>query len=418
MDVLGLLLSQAVLLGLSGLISAAETALFSIAPLRLKELSRSAVPGEQAVARIMTRPREALVTILVVNTVVNILAAALGAEAAIGVLDSTEAGVLVATAIMTLLILVVGEIAPKTVAYHHAEPIARAAAGPLATLGRLLTPVSWPLLRFTDLALGRERRPDERVDLAEVEAMLRLAHAEGEVETHERDLVRGVIELGNSPLKDVMTPRTEILSLPADTDVATARERVQGAGFSKVPVSTGGPDEMSGFVTALDLLLGPADAPVAALVRPISYVPEVKPALELLDEFRRTGERIALVVDEHGHLVGLVTLTDLLEEISGEIIEGSDLHKVQYRLLGPRRVAIPGRMEIRFFNEEFGTELEAEDAETVAGLVLERAGRIPGPGERFRFDSVELEILEVEPNKILSIAVTLPEAGRPEGEAR
>jgi CBS domain containing-hemolysin-like protein len=410
MDLLGLVLSQVVLLGVSGLISAAETALFSIAPLRLKEMAASANRGEQSVAEIMRHPRQTLVTILVVNTVVNILASALGAEAALRVLDP-GVGVLASTAVMTLLIVVVGEIAPKTVAYRHAEPIARASAAPLRTLGRVLSPVGWPLLRVTDLVVGRERRPDEHVDLAEVEAMLRLAHAEGEVETHERDLVRGVIELGSSPLENVMTPRTEILSLPAETKVAAARDPVRRAGFSKIPVSGRDPDEMAGFVTALDLLLAPAEARVGDLVRTISYVPEVKPALELLEEFRISGERIALVVDEHGHLVGLITLTDLLEEISGEIVEGSDLHKVQYRTLGPRRVLIPGRMEIRFFNEEFGTALAAEDAETMAGLVLERIGRIPAPGETLACDGVALEIVQAEPNRILFIAATLPTRG-------
>jgi CBS domain containing-hemolysin-like protein len=324
-------------------------------------------------------------------------------------------GVAVATTVMTFLILVGGEIAPKTVAYRHAEPIARVVARPLLLLGRLLTPVRGPLLRLTDAVLGGEHRPDDRVDLDEVEAMLRMAHAEGEVETHERDLVRGVLELGSSPLEDVMTPRTEIFALPAGTTVAEARARVRESGFSKVPVASGEPDEMKGWVTARDLLLARPEAALGDIARPVRYVPEVKPALELLEEFRETGARMAMVVDEHGHLAGLVTLTDLLEEVSGEMVEHGDLHKVAYRKTGPRRVAIPGRMEIRYFNEEFGTELEAEEAETMAGLVLERTGRIPAAGDELTVDGVGFRVLERRPNRIVSLEVTMPPRGEEEG---
>lgn len=407
MEALPLGLTLAGLVLLSGFFSGSETALFSIAPLRLREMARSGSARERAVARAMERPREILVTILVGNMVVNILASALGTAAAVGVLGAGP-GVAVATIVMTFLILVGGEIAPKTVAYRHAEPIARVVARPLLVLGRLLTPVRKPLLRLTDAVLGSEHRPDDRVDLEEVEAMLRMAHAEGEVETHERDLVRGVLELGSSPLEDVMTPRTEIFSLPAETTVGEARPRVRESGFSKVPVASGEPDEMRGFVTARDLLLARPEATLGAIARPVRYVPEVKPALGLLEEFRESGARLAMVVDEHGHLAGLVTLTDLLEEVSGEMVEHGDLHKVAYRKTGPRRVAIPGRMEIRFFNEEFGTELEAEEAETMAGLLLERTGRIPAAGEELAVDGVAFRVLERKPNRIVSLEITVP----------
>jgi CBS domain containing-hemolysin-like protein len=141
----------------------------------------------------------------------------------------------------------------------------------------------------------------------------------------------------------------------------------------------------------------------------------VKPAVDLLEDFRRTGRRIAFVVDEHGHLSGLVTLTDLLEEISGEIIEGGDLHKVLYRRPAKDRVVIPGRMEIRFFNEEFGTSLASSEAETMAGLLLERTGRIPAAGERFFLDGVRLTVVRAEPNRVVTIEAALP---RPERRPR
>ncbi len=401
-------LPLACLLLCSGLFSGSETALFSIPLHRLRRMAKSSRADERAVARAMDQPRSTLVTILIGNMVVNILASALASAAVLGVAGNSGWALLGVTVVMTFLLLVVGEIAPKTVAYHHSEAIARIVARPLTWFGRLLTPVRAPLLWITDRVLGDESAGDRRVELEEAETMVRLAHEEGEVDDEERDLLRGVIELGVSPLEDVMTPRTEIFSLPGDLPVREARERIRQAEFSKVPVSTQAPDEMAGYVTALDLLLAPDDDWLGAHAHPADYVPEVKPAVDLLEEFRQSGRRLAFIVDEHGHLVGMVTLTDLLEEISGEMIERGDLHKVLYEWTGPNRVQIPGRMEIRFFNEQFGTSLSTEESETMAGLLLERTGRIPASGERLAVDGLRVHVLRAEPHRVLSLEVTLP----------
>lgn len=401
--------SLALLLLLSGLFSGSETALFAIPIHRLRQLARSDRADERSVARAMERPRGTLITILVGNMVVNILASALASAAVMSVLGATGLAILATTVVMTFLLLVFGEIAPKTVAYYHSERIARVVARPLLGLGTLLAPLRWPLLKLTDLILGDERTPEGAMDLDEVGTMVRLAHEEGEVDDEERDLLRGVLELGNSPLKDVMTPRTEIFSLAGDVPVVEAREIVRQAGYSKIPVATGTPDEMAGFVTAVDLLLASDDQWVGSLAQAADYIPEVRPAVSLLDEFRDSGRRIAFVVDEHGHLSGLVTLTDLLEEISGEMIESGDLHKVLYERTGKNKVSVPGRMEIRFFNEQFGTELVAEDSETIAGLVLERIGRIPESGDSFRIDELGVTVLSAESNRIVTLEIVLPE---------
>jgi CBS domain containing-hemolysin-like protein len=408
--------AQAGLLALSAFFSAAETALFSMSSLKLRQLSGAAAVADRRVAMLMLSPRSVLVTILLGNMVVNVLASAIASDVAIRATGSTGAGVLVATVLMTFLILVLGEIAPKTLGYRYPEILARIAAAPLLALGRVSAPVRWILLRATDVVLGAERRADDRIDLAEAQAMVRVAHAEGEVEAHERDLVLGVFELGSSPVGDVMTPRTEIFSIPAGTNVAEAQSRARKASFSKIPIARGGPDELIGFVTAVDLIRAAPDALVEALARRAEWVPEVKPALELLEEFRATGARIAFVVDEHGHLSGLITLTDLLEEVSGEMIERGDLPKVVYERLAGNRVAVPGRMEIRFFNEQFGTALESEASETLAGLVLERLGRIPSAGESTVIDGIAMRVARVEPNRIVTLEVDLPPAGaRPAG---
>jgi CBS domain containing-hemolysin-like protein len=227
------------------------------------------------------------------------------------------------------------------------------------------------------------------------------------------------MELGSSPVEAVMTPRTEIFSLPLETPIPEARTRAREAGFSKIPIAAGAePDEVAGLVTALDLLLAEDEAPLESLIRETVYVPEVKPALELLEEFQASGRRLAFAVDEHGHLSGLVTPTDLLEEISGEMIERGDLHKVLYRRVAKNRVVIPARMEIRFFNEEFSAELEASEAETMAGLLLEHTGRIPEQGEEFQLGRISLRVLKAEPNRVVTIEAVFSEVGSQEEEGR
>jgi Mg2+/Co2+ transporter CorB len=183
MHSVALVLSLVGLLACSAFFSAAETALFSLAPLRLRDLGRSASPADRVVARLMESPRAVLVTILLGNMLVNVLASAIASAAVLRETGNAGLGILVATVVMTFLILVLGEIAPKTVAYRHAEPIARAVAAPLLTLGRIVAPIRWLLLRLTDAVLGAERRTEDRVDPSEAEAMLRMAHAEGEVES-------------------------------------------------------------------------------------------------------------------------------------------------------------------------------------------------------------------------------------------
>jgi putative hemolysin len=405
--------SLAVLLLLSGLFSGSETALFSIPALRLREMAGSRKAGERAVARVMARPRRVLVTILIGNLLVNILASALASAAVLRATGGSGWAVVASTLAMTLLVLVAGEIAPKTVAYRFSETIAAFVARPLILLGAVFTPIRWPLVRLTDAVLGEERH-DDRVPPEEIDAMVRLAHEHGEVEAHERDLIRGVFELGSSPVEDVMTPRTEVLSFAADTPVAEVRDDARRSGFSKFPVSEGGPDEMKGFVTALDLLLADDDARIGELARPVEWVPEVKPAITLLEEFRDRGKRLSFVVDEHGHFSGIVTLTDLLEEISGEIIERGDLHKVLYRRVAKNRVVVPGRMEIRFFNEEFGTALAAEESETMAGLLLERTGRIPATGEELELEGMRVRVVKAEPQRIVTLEIELPAPHAPE----
>ncbi|GJM45396.1 MAG: membrane protein [Gemmatimonadota bacterium] len=404
-----LIASLAGLLVLSALFSGSETALFSIPIHRLRRIARSSRADERAVGRAMKDARGTLVTLLIGNMVANILASAVASSAVLELTGGSGWALGASTVTMTILLLVFGEIAPKTVAYHHAEPIARFVARPLILLGHVLFPLRVPLVRLTNAILGEESRHDGTVEMEEVDTMVYMAHEEGEVDDEERDILLGVIELGSSPLEDVMTPRTEIFSLPGDLPVGEARGLVFDAGFSKIPVSTAAPDEMAGFVTATDLLLADDDQWLGSLASPVEYVPEVKPAVDLLADFQASGRRLAFVVDEHGHLSGLVTLTDLLEEISGEMVESGDVHKVLYERVGKNRVIIPGRMEVRFFNEQFGTSLSTDDSETMAGLVLERIGRIPDSGDSFVIDRLGVTVLKAEPHRIVSLEIVLPE---------
>jgi CBS domain containing-hemolysin-like protein len=413
----GLGFAIAGLLSISAFFSGSETALFSIPAHRIRDLSRSEHPGDRAAARLMESPRRILVTILLGNMVVNLLVAALGAALAMRLWG--EAGLALAVPVMTIVLLVFGEIAPKMLAVRHGEGIGRVVARPLLFLRGALGPVQWILERAVSGVLGPDRDPEAGMNLGDARAMVRIAHEAGEVGKGERELIEGVFELGASPVEDVMTPRSEMFSLPPDQSVADARNAVRRAGFSKIPVSSETPAVMVGVVTARQLLAAPDDERVGELARRVRYIPEVTPAMRLLESFRETGERIAFVVNEHGDLAGIVTLVDLMEEISGEMVEAADLHKVIYRRTGAKCVEIPGRMEIRYFNSEFGTDLSAEDAETMAGLLIERLGRIPRVGDSYRTGGLRVRVTRAEPNRVERLEVTFPNDGQAEaGQGR
>ncbi len=286
----------------------------------------------------------------------------------------------------------------------------------LRTLGFLVRPVRVVTLPLVAplVALGRRGAPGapegdegrgEEID-EEVDAFIEVGEREGILEADEGAMVRGIVDLGETRVREVMVPRTDIVAIPAESTVADARRVVLEAGHSRVPAYRGTIDEIVGVLHARDLLRAWAEgneaAPVTPLLRPAFFVPETQTTSALLAQMR-TRTRIALVVDEYGGLAGLVTLEDLLEEIVGDIREEHDDDEAQVLREADGSWLLSGLAHVEELEKRFGIEVGARDFDTVGGLVVSVLGRVPVRGESFEFRGVRVEVLDADRRRVFRV---------------
>lgn len=321
----------AVLLCVSGFFSGCETSMFSIGKVALARLERSEAAIDQLVARLLARPRDLLITVLLGNEITNVALSIVGASIASRVFADFSIGtqaVLSATAVLPLL-LVVGEITPKTIAALKAESFARIIARPLAGFARLTRPLRALLRSVTNAAVRAFGGPQDMaraaIDESEFRTLVDAGAREGVVEQQERELIHNVLDFGDLTVADVYRPLDRVFSLDVRTPIEEALELAADQRFSRIPVWRGTPAQVVGVVYAKDLLairwgVQPPKS-IRSLVRRAVYTLAVKPADDLLDELRQRRLHLAVVVDEFGSATGICTMEDLLEELFGPITD-------------------------------------------------------------------------------------------------
>jgi len=241
-----------------------------------------------------------------------------------------------------------------------------------------------------------------------------LGHKEGIVDPIERRMILRAFEFGDLPVFQVMTPRTEIFALDVHTQPSRARALMKERGFSRVPVYRQSPENIVGIVYAKDLVMEMFSRPGSSLrhyLRPAYFIPETKPLGPLLREFQKRGIHIAMVIDEHGALSGLVTLEDLLEEIVGEIVDRKEQLQVTHQLLDSKTIVVAGAMEMEKLNQVFQTQLAHPDYKTVAGYLIGHLGRIPAEGESVKIEDLSFKILKATANRIIALRVKKGQPG-------
>jgi putative hemolysin len=384
------------LLFLSGFFSGSETALFSIPESRRESFRRG--KGARAVD-LLSRPQRLLITILFGNMLVNIAATSSATALCLDLFGARGLGVAILA--MTFLILVLGEIVPKAVAYRRNEAVAPLVAAPVETLMRLLTPLVAPLRLLTNAVL--------RAGGVEFS---RSPYRPGELETAvhfgpfgpvEKELLLRLVHFGGTTVREIMTPRVQVEAIPADMSGRELEALFRKKGFSRMPVHGERFEEIRGVLYAKDLFARPDDLAretAGALCRKPFFVPESMKIRNLMRRMKEKRVHYAVVVDEHGSLEGIVTLEDVLEEIVGELEDERREEMPAYTRLRQSSVTAMGHLELEKLNELLGTRLESEDAETVAGYLLEHIGRIPRTGESFRFGGLKFLVLDALPNRI------------------
>ena len=403
------LLGVAVLL--SAFFAASEAAFLSVQRSRLAALVLNRVKGAERVERIASRPEKLLPTVLMGNNLVNVAAAALGTALATSYLSPNWA-VGASVGGVTVLLLLFGEILPKTIAAKNAEGLALVL--PLQVAQVSFFPIVWVLEKYSSMVQRLFGLSGTRlVTEEEIRALIGVAETEGVVEKGEAEMLEKVFHFGDRQVREVMTPRTEIVWLEMGTTLQNFLSIYARTTHTRFPVFEGGRENVVGILSVKDLLQGVAQAniqpddSVTTALRPIHFVPEAKPVEQLFDELREMGQQMAITVNEHGGVAGLVTLKQLLEVILGPVGEEGEPVEEEFVTIGEGHFDVSAGMSILEANENLGMNLPEGDYQTLAGFILEQLSHIPQEGEAFRHGNVRLEVKEMWGVKIQRVEVRL-----------
>jgi putative hemolysin len=407
------------LLIVSGFFSGSEVAYFSLKKHQVSVKTDRHRKSDERIRTLLERPRKLLATILVSNTIVNvgiaITAAVLALRLAV-IMDINPAVALTAEVILiTFLILLFSEITPKVVASNHPLEFARAASLPLSIVYSALYPVSdlmtW-IARTTQKILRTEKLR-RAITADELKTLAEVGTEHGTLRRDESSMIQGVMEFGNTTVREIMGSRVDMVTLQAGTSISDAMEVIRETGHSRIPIYDEHPDDIKGILYAKDLLpflvkgKKKGKSSLKSLIREALFVPESKPVEDLLREFQLKKTHIALVVDEYGGVSGLVTLEDIIEEIVGDIRDEHDRETPYYKKIREREFLFNPTIGIHEVEELFELSLTREDVDydTLGGFLFTHLGRIPERGQRFDYLGLEFIIERVRDRRITRVRV-------------
>lgn len=404
----------------SAFFSASETALTSLSKIRLRNMVDENVKNADLIMKLLEDPNRLLSSILVGNNLVNNGASALTTALAIQLFSGdAESGAGVATIIITIIILIFGEITPKTVAAQKAEKVALV----VCRLISICVTIFKPVVAVLNVVTGALTRlfgcvPGEKVPLitaAELKTIVNVSHEEGVLELDERTMINNVFDFGDSKAKDVMTPRTDILAVPLDVSYEEYVRLVKEEGFSRMPVYGEDLDDIVGILYVKDIFfLDKEEFSVEKYMREPLFTYESKPIAELLAEMKTSRLAVAIVLDEYGGTSGLVTMEDMVEEIVGDIEDEYDDDEEEIEIVKENEFVVDGSTRLEDFNEMVGTELFCEEVDTIAGYILVKLGNFPKESEELETDGLRIVVEEMEKNRIEKVRVYILEEEKTE----
>ncbi len=416
-----LILAFIVCLVFSAFFSSAESAFLALPKLRIRYLVENGRRGAEWLAKMAESPEKILATVLLGNNLVNVAAATLGTIMAVWVFGLVW-GPIIATVGVTALILIFGEVIPKTLAVHNAERLSLFYVKPLRVMQWCLYPF---VLALSRIGLGVTRiiaQPDEGKTLVsegEIRSAINVGQVEGVVEQDEARMLHKVFEFTDRPVGKVMVPRTEIAWVEQGTKIGEFLDIYAQTPYSRFPVYKDNTDNVVGILFVKDILVKlnggiiDKEAVIDDLIRTAHFVPESKHLGELLTEMRNGGYHIVMVVDEYGGVAGMVTFGELTEEIIGDIGDELIEEKKEFVVTGDNTFQLDGGFRIEEANQELRLDLPEGDYETVAGFILSHLGRIPKQGEQLKYRHLKFVITEMQGVKIERIVVTREEESVP-----
>lgn len=406
-----------VLIFLSGFFSSAETAFSTLNRVRMRNLEEEGSKKAARVNKILESYSKMLSAILIGNNIVNLSASSLTTAFVIGVCGNAYIGV--GTGILTIVVLLGGEIIPKTWANLNSEKLALAYSSVIYALMKVMTPVIFIVdLLSNGILKLLHVDPNKKMDTiteSELKTYVDVSHEDGQIESDEREMIYNIFEFSDTCVKDIMIPRTNMVTVNADESVNDLIKVFHESMYTRIPVYQEDKDSMIGFVNIKDLFIarisGQKNITLKSLLREAYYTYEYKKNADLLLEMREKSMNVAFVLNEYGSTVGMVTLEDLLEELVGEIRDEYDEdEKELIQKIDDRSYLIEGSMNLSDINDSIGTSLNSDDYDSIGGIIIGQLDRLPEDNESVVLaDGTTLQVKGIDQNRILHVLLTLPE---------
>ncbi|MDO4690604.1 MAG: hemolysin family protein [Fusobacterium sp.] len=407
-----------ILILLSGFFSASETALTAYRSNSLERLDEEKSRRTyDLLKKWLKDPNEMLTGLLIGNNVVNILASSIATVLVVNHFGKNSSSVLLATAIMTIMILIFGEITPKLIARNNSSEIAEIVVIIIYIMSFILKPII-ALLMIISKLIGRIlgiNLTSSQIMITEEDiiSFVNVGNAEGIIEEDEKEMIHSIVTLGETTAKEVMTPRTSMLAFEGNKTINEVWDEIVENGFSRIPVYNETIDNIIGIMYVKDLMTyvksGDLEVPINQMVRTTYYVPETKSIIEILKEFRSLQVHIAIVLDEYGGTVGLVTIEDLIEEIVGEIRDEYDNEEEEFfKKISENEYEVDAMIDIETLDKELDIDLPiSEDYESLGGFVIKELGRICNVGDEIKVDNLYLKVLELDKMRVSKVLIKI-----------
>jgi putative hemolysin len=410
-----LLVLLCLLLCLSAFFSASETALMSLSKIRIVHLFESGVKVAAVITRLRENPSKLLGTILVGNNAVNIAATSIGTVLAIEYFG--DAGVGIATGIMTVLVLIFGEITPKTLAAQNSEKVSLIVARPISFLTYLLSPIVFFFTKiaglFTRLLGGKSNANLPTITEDELKTMVNLSEEEGVIKGHEKTMICNVFDFDDQLIKDVMIQRTDIVAINMNATYDEIMNLIKTEQYSRYPIYNKRIDNIVGILNVKELVFYRNSEEVFDIKKFMKkpyYTFEYLKTSELFHEMKKRRTHMAVVIDEYGGTAGIITIEDLLEEIVGDISDEYDIQTKEIETIREGEYVVDGSTRIEQLNEQIGTRIESEHYDSIGGFIIGEIGRLPQQGETVEYENTKFLIENIERNRVKKIRVLMTEA--------
>ncbi len=405
-------LALILLLGGSAFFSSSETALFRLSKHRVHQLVERGEKNADSVKELKDNPNKMLITILIGNNLVNIAASSIATKLAIDLFGN--AGVGIATGVMTFLILLFGEITPKSYAVENTEKYSLKVAKTIKLISKILYPVI-KILNFLSkilykLAGAELAQSKPYITEEEIKSMVKIGEKEGVVEKDEKEMIQSIFKFSDTIVREEMIPRVDMVSLPIDSNVEEALKIAEESGYSRIPVYEDKIDNIKGILYTKDLLMAlrqnkEESINLKELIRSPIFVPETKKIDELLKVLQRERTHMAIVIDEFGGVEGIITLEDVLEEIVGEIFDEYDEGVEPIEKIKDEEYLIDAKMNVDDVNEDLDIKIPEREYETISGFILSQLGRTAEEGDEIEYENLKITIESVKENQILKVRI-------------